>query len=59
MLELQVRRGSTWRPVDASVDAALIYGEANALRRQGRGRVAVRVLLDGAQKSYWPATRAR
>lgn len=59
MLELQVRRGAAWRLVDASVDATLIYGEANALRRQGRGRVAVRVLLDGVQRAYWPGTRAR
>lgn len=59
MLELQVRRASGWRPVDASTDAGLIYSEANALRRQGRGRVAVRVLLNGVQKSYWAGSRTR
>lgn len=51
---VEVRRGSAWRTVDATTDAALAYLEVNQLRRGQRRRVAVRLLRDGAQVRYWP-----
>lgn len=60
MLELQVRRGGSWRRVDASVDRELLVTEANAVYRGSRRRNAVRVVAaDGTQALYLRATTGR